>query len=1098
MATAAALVFGLVSYAKLPLSLFPELTYPTLTVRTEYPGAAPEEVEEAVVRPLEELVATVDGLVRMRSVARSEGCDVVLEFGWGWSMVAAAQEVRERLDLLRLPDEVSRPLLLRYDPTLDPVLRLGLHAEAGALDLGELRDYSERTLRRQLERIEGVAAVSVVGGLEREVSVALDGAKLAALGLSPGIVAARLQAENVNVAGGDLTEGSARFLVRTLHQLRSLDAIRQLVVVHRDGAAVRLGDIAEVALAARRPTHRARFDGHEGVELAVYKEADVNLVAVARRVKARLQLDRETGRRWRADGRPIELTPGVHAKLLTDQSRFIEAALAEVRNAVLLGGLLAMAVLYLFLRQLRSTLIAALAIPISIGVAFAPLYLAGVSLNLMSLGGLALGVGMLVDNAVVVLESIARCREQGDGLGAAAERGVREVGGAVTAATLTTAAVFAPMIFVEGVAGQVFGDLALTVVVAVVASLAVALSLIPMLASRGDAEHPAPPLTLGAAVGAWWTTTRAHFGSEAMGLTRYLLLPYRLARGTLLAVIGLVGLALLAVGRGLTRGVAAVLGLGRRVERATGGGFATIDGAYQRLEAGLLSLLGAAFRRPLWVLLPTAALVAIAALILPRLGSSLVPDVHRGRFDLEVSLPAGTPLDETARLLLPIEQRLAALPEVEQVSFFAGVSAEVWRQSAEGEHTARLRVRLRPGPGVAAREQLVLQQARAEILNLPGAQGRVTRPALFSFAAPLEINIIGIELEALRTAAAAVTERLRGLRQLDDVRSTALRGFPEIRVRLREERLARLGLAADEVARALRDQIYGRTASAYRPHAGGGERFDIVVRGDLGPLPAAEDLGQLVVGHAGGVAIPLAAVAELTPGVGPVDVRHEDGARAVVIEAGLAAGNDLEAAAAAIRQAVAELRLPVGVEVRVAGQDVERQRAMASLRFALLLAAFLVYAVLAAQFESFSYPLLIMVTVPLGLVGAILGLAAIGMPLSVVSLIGAITLIGIVVNNAIVLLDRVRRERAAGAAIEAALLTAVRLRLRPILMTTLSTVFGLLPLALGTGEGAEIRTPIAVTLIFGLSMSTLMTLIVLPVAYRLAARETVQPAEEIG
>ncbi len=1101
MATAAALVFGLVSYAKLPLSLFPELTYPTLTVRTGYPGAAPEEVEEAVLRPIEELVATVDGLVSMRSVARADGGDVVLEFGWGWSMVAAAQDVRERMDLLQLPDEVKRPLLLRYDPSLDPILRLGLVAPPGGMSLGELRDYADRTLRRELERISGVAAVSVLGGEEREVSVAMDGRKLAVLELSVAQVAARLRAENVNLAGGDLSEGSAQYLVRTLHELRSLDAVRDLVVHRRGDAFVRLGDVAEVSLQPRRATHRVRFLGREGVELAVFKEADANIVATARGVRARLPLDDaqpKRGKRGKA-GKPtgkLELPAGLRTVVLTDQSRFIEAALDEVRNAALLGGLLAMLVLYLFLRRLRTTLVAAVAIPVSVGVTFAPLYIAGVSLNIMSLGGLALGIGMLVDNAVVVLESIARRHQAGDSIAEAARRGTSEVGGAVVAATATTVAVFAPMVFVEGVAGQVFGDLALSVVVALLASLAVALTLIPMLASRGldKSADESGRAGLRDLLGRYGRGLRASLLGSGAGLLHWLLLPYRLLRTVLYGALGLLGLLVFAAYSLATALVLALLrGLGRLEQGGAQRVFQLVDRGYQLLEESLVRLLSRSFVHPSLALGPALVATLLAVLALRSLGSSLVPEVHQGLFDVRITLPVGTPLEETARQLAPVERELADHPEVALLSSFMGVSDELWQQSAEGEHTAQLRVRLVRGGDIAAREMRVMQAARQVGARLPGAQVQLARPVLFSFAAPIELHLVGLDLEALQRAATQVLERLRQLPALTDLETTAVEGFPEVRVALRSAALAQLGLEADQVAQTVRDQVHGRTASLFRPPGRSGERFDIVVRGDLGALPRVRDLASLPVGHVDGTVIPLAAVADLETGLGPVDIRHVNGSRAVVIEAGLQEDQDLATAVASIRAALTTLELPVGVDVKIAGQDVEREQAMRSLRFAILLAAFLVFAVLAAQFESLRLPLLVMAAVPLGLVGAVLGLAITGTAVSVLVLIGAITLVGIVVNNAIVLLDRVRREEQAGAALEQALETAVRMRLRPILMTTLTTVFGLLPLALSRGEGAEIRSPIAVTLISGLLVSTLLTLVVVPVLVKMTSRRRRDP-----
>lgn len=1093
MATLAALVFGLVSYAKLPLALFPDLSYPTLTLRCEYSGAAPEEVEDGVIRPIEDLVSTVDGLMRMRSVARADGGDVVLEFSWDRSMVGAAQDLRERLDLLQLPEGVNRPMLLRYDPSLDPIVRVGLYSDAGALTLGELRDEAELHLRPLLERIEGVAAVRVVGGEEREVEVALDHRRMSALRISAADVAARLKAENINIAGGELREGESQYLVRTLHELRDLDAIRGLVVVHRDGKTVHLGDVAQVKLQAKRPERLVRFLGQRGVELSIFREADANIVATAARLRKALLLDPQskrakTGRAKRkgqpaAAVRPAEslLPAGVHALLLEDQSGFIQAAISEVKGAAIMGGLLAMLILYLFLRRLRTTLIAALAIPISIAIAFAPLYLADVSLNVMSLGGLALGVGMLVDNAVVVLESIARCTDEGDALPEAAARGLREVGGAVLAATLTTVAVFAPMVFVEGIAGQIFGDLAMSVVVSLLASLLVALSLIPMLASRqlDGSDDGAVPLTPKHLRSRY--VAKIHLGLRGQGPRwwRLLSLPWRLVVVLIFILLGALGLVLFSIYDLL---VGVVFRLAKFAQRS---GDSSGQGWFERLytcgERAILSLLKYSLDHPMAALAPTLLLLIGALLLLPSLGSNLAPELHQGSLDLHIELPVGTPLETTAAKLLRLESELGKDPQVALLSAFFGSSTEQWQRNAEGEHSARLYLRLKEAPNMARRELALSDKARRLVADIPGAQLRIKHPELFSMTAPIEVHVVGTDLDKLRSSAQKVYGLMLQTPALTDIETSALQGFPELRVDLIPQALAQRGLKAEQVAHSLRDWVHGRQASVYRPRHNSGERFDIVVRSDLGALPSVEDLSNLPVGQIAGVPIPLSAVATLARNLGPVDVQHVDGARAMVIRAGLNADADLADTTQQLSAALAQLQLPVGVRAQVAGQDLERQRAMASLRFAMLLAVFLVFAILAAQFESLLIPFLVMATVPLGLMGAVYGLVISGTPMSILALIGAITLIGIVVNNAIVLIDRVRQELDRGEVLQQALLRAVQVRLRPILMTTLTTVIALIPMAFSRGEGAEIRAPIAITLVFGLSLSAAMTLIVIPV-----------------
>ncbi len=493
MAMLSLAVFGIVSFFKLRQDLLPEVSYPTLTVRTSWPGAAPEDVEQRISQRVSEALSTLNGLVRSSSSSRAGASDVLLEFDWGTPMTFAVQDVREKLDGVFLPDGVERPLILRYDPNLDPILRIGLtskrqfEGEAAAIEeLKALRWVAENRIERDLESLEGVAAVSVRGGLQEEIRVRLNPYQLAARQLDPSEVASRLAQENVNAAGGSLREGSTEYIVRTVNEFTDLEEIRDLSVARRGSAQVRLRDIAEIDAGYEKREVVTRIGGREAVELAIYREAGSNIVLLADRVREKLfgtpeqqafvekraKEQAESGSasgdtfRDRQQGNFLahELRQEVDLTLLSDQSVFIEDAVKDVRDAALIGAGLAVLVIWVFLRRLAPTVIIAISIPLSVVVTFAPMFLAGVSLNIMSLGGLALGVGMLVDNAIVVLESITRCREEGDRLRDAAIRGTREVAGAVTASTLTTISVFAPIVFVSGIAGQIFGDQALTVV----------------------------------------------------------------------------------------------------------------------------------------------------------------------------------------------------------------------------------------------------------------------------------------------------------------------------------------------------------------------------------------------------------------------------------------------------------------------------------------------------------------------------------------------------------------------------------------------------------------------------------------------------------
>ncbi|MEE9269282.1 MAG: efflux RND transporter permease subunit, partial [Candidatus Krumholzibacteria bacterium] len=464
----AAVVFGLVSVGRLDLKLLPEISYPTLTLQTEYPDAAPQEVESFVTRPLEEAVGVIAGLRNLRSVSKAGMSEITLEFSWDTEMDYAALDVREKTDLIELPRDARQPVLLRYDPALDPVMRLGIFGDE---NLVRLRYIADRTVKKELESLDGIASAKVLGGLEEEIQVVLDEKKLATYGIPISLVSNRLLEDNINQSGGKLRDRGSEFLLRTENEFKDLNDIRNTIVSRQEGRKIVLGDLGTVTRGSREREVITRINGKEAVEVAIYKEGDANTVEVAGRVRRRVEAIEK------------QLTGGVEMQVLFDQSRFIKTSINEVLSNALLGALLAITILYLFLRDIRSTLIIGLSIPISILTTFVMMRQLGVSLNLMSLGGLALGVGMLVDNSIVVLESISRYKEQGLGRKEATFKGASSVGMAVIASTLTSVAVFLPIIFVEGIAGQVFRDQALTVSISLLASLIVSLMLIPMISS---------------------------------------------------------------------------------------------------------------------------------------------------------------------------------------------------------------------------------------------------------------------------------------------------------------------------------------------------------------------------------------------------------------------------------------------------------------------------------------------------------------------------------------------------------------------------------------------------------------------------------------
>lgn len=1112
----AALVFGWVSYERLPIELMPDIAYPTVTVRTGFEGAAPQEVESQVSRPIEESLATLDGLVHMESRSRAGSSDVVLGFDWGTDMGAATQSIRENLQITFLPDQADRPLILRYDPSLDPFLRLILAVDRSAVEAGEepppegdaalfvLRQIGETEVKRALESLEGVAAVRVLGGLEREIRVEVREDWMAARKVTLEQVQAALASENINLAGGSILQGDVEYLIRTLNEYTSMGELRSLQIRRSDGVLVPLTDVAVLTEAHRDREVVTRLDAGEAVELEVFKEADANVVEVARAVRQLLDGNGVPEAWGGVPGMRDQLPPGVVLTELDNQAEYIEEAIDNLRETVVSGGLLAVLGLFLFLRDFRSTAIIGVIIPMSLVIGMAPLYLQGISLNLMTLGGLALSGGILIDNAVVVLESIQRWRDDGLDRVEACVRGTADVAAAVAASTFTCVAVFLPISFLDGVAGELFGDLSLAVVSSQLASLGVALFAVPMLAaleapdaagtSSASLLRRAPDQSrtawLGALVGGavsqavrpGMAELQASIDAMRARRWRLVLLPYVIAR-FLLDV--LVRGAVMATSLGGAVALWLVFSVGGRVIgpliRLALWGAERFQAVYDRFADRYTGWLLVAIGRPGMVLGISLGLFLVSVGALRSLGSELVPELHQGRFTAEVALPVGTPLARTARVVAEAERIVATHPDVATVYSTIGVDRRADARSDEGEHTARLRVQLTEGGDLAAREARVVGELRDAIaVAVPELRVKMAHPAMFSTSTPIEVVVFGWELDALRTTADRLVEVLGAVPGLRDVRSSLAEGYPEVRIAYDRDRLHRLGLDAATVAARVRDKVQGVEATQIHQED---QRVSLrvqLVEEDRGTLA---QLRSINVNPALEPMIPLDAVAEVTEAIGPSEIRRVDQQRAVVLSANLE-GFDLGSAVAGIEAALRDFDLPDGMSWIIAGQSREMQESLASLQFALALAVFLVYVIMAITFENVIHPFVIMFSVPLSVVGAVAALFVTGTPISVVAVIGVIVLAGVVVNNAIVLVDAINFERATGLEREAALRKAAATRLRPILITAGTTVMGLLPLAFGFGAGAEMQGPLAITVIGGMVSSTLLTLFVIPVVYR--------------
>lgn len=998
MTALAVVAFGVVAYQRLSIELFPDITHPSITVQTDFSDTAPQEIETLVSRPIEEAVGVLRGLKTVRSVSRPGVSEVTLEFEWGSDMDMLSMEVREKLDRLILPDGCDDPIILRFDPSLEPVVRLAIHGD-GSLVM--MRRLAEKQIKQDFETLGGVAAAEIKGGLEDEIQIDVDQERLAALNIPISRVEQVVGVSNVNLPGGALRGQTNQYLVRTINEFDTVEEIGDLIVVQNEAAAVRLRDVATVQMGVKEREEITRVDGEESVEVAIYKEGDANTVKVARDLRANIST-------WQ-DGK---LPEGLRMTVLFDQSTFIEHAVKEVRDAALIGGLLAIVVLFLFLRDFTATLIIAISIPLSVIATFVAMYRMNVSLNIMSLGGLTLGIGMLVDSSIVVLESIHRARQRGLGAMQAAIEGTTEVGSAVVASTLTTIAVFLPIVFVEGIAGQLFGDQALTVTFSLIASLLVAVTVIPMFSAMGGTQKPA------AAPAA--------------------------ARRT---------------------------GAASRV--------------YDRF-------IRTALRRPAAVLAVSFAIFGASAFGISRHATELIPALTEGEFYFEVKMPEGTALPSTDAVIQEMED--AASSDARLELYYATVGSRVvsggLSLQTRSENLGQLNLVLRDRSDNAG-ETAVIANLRERFVDIPDLELELGRPSYFSMKTPIEVIVFGEDLELLRSWSLELADAMSGIDGLRDVRSSLEAGNPELQVVFDRDRLASLGLDLGQMSETLRTRVQGSVPTRFKEED---RQIDIRIRNAGITESSQDDVRHLVLPGPNGP-IRLVSVADVRLDRGPAEIHRVQQQRAAVVSADLQ-GRSLGSAVVDVEALLSDFARPEGLSVELGGQNEEMETSFRSIRFAILLAIFLVYLVMASTFESFVHPFLVLFTIPLALIGVYLGLWATQTTISVIVLIGVIMLVGIVVNNAIVLIDTINRYRRQGMEKSEAIALAGHVRMRPILMTTLTTVLGLLPMALAWGEGAELRAPLAITVASGLVLSTLLTLIVIPAAYALVPTQVSSLEEE--
>lgn len=993
------ILLGIVSMGKLPVDLLPSIEYPYALVMTSYNGAGPQEIESLITKPLESVVGTVSNVKNITSTSSNGSSMIFVEFNDGTDMDVATLNMREKIDLIKgmLPEDADDPMVMEVSPDMMATMQIGI---SGSDDLVKLKQIVEDEITSKIERVEGVASVNISGGKEKEIRITLLPDKLKGYNITPSTVAQSIAAENLNLPVGEVKQGTSSLTVRALGEFSSIEEIRNLPITTA-GGVIYLRDIAEVEEVFKEMTSYAYINGKPSISLSVQKQSTANTVQVSKAVNKALD-------RLRAELKDIEIT------MIYDTAEFINLSINNVASTAISGGILAVFILFIFLRNIRSTFIVGTAIPVSIVATFALMYFSGLTLNMVSLGGLALGIGMLVDNAIVVLENIYRHRENGEGRKDAADKGTTEVGMAVLASTLTTIAVFLPIVFVEGITAKLFKEMALTITYSLTASLVVAVTLVPMMASKILKVEKVDEIKRRK------ITTKIFDAWSAV--------------------------------------LDSIDKVYRRVLNWT---------LHHRLKASLITI-G----------------VFIATLSIPVLGlvgMEFFPASDEGSFTIDVTLPKGTVIEETFEVVQQVEAKLEGIKEVQEV--FVTIGGGGMLSSGTSSNSASLTVDI---GSVKERERSVdevADEVRVLVSDIPGAEFSVSGSSSMTVTggSPISIEIAGDDLEKLKQIANDVVDIVESVEGTREVTSSFEDGIPEAQITINRQKASMYGLNMATISNTLKTAVQGSVATRFKVD---GTEIDVRMVYDTSRSEYLKDIKNIAVTSPMGVNVPLSEVADISISESPTSIYRENQKRVVTVSSALF-GVDMSTAQTAIDQRLKEYPMPDGYTYKFSGEVEQMMESFSSLGLALLLAILLVYMVLAAQFESFLHPFTIMFSVPLALTGAILGLFVTGRTLSMPSFIGLIMLVGIVVNNAIVLIDYIIQLRKRGYDRTEAILEAGPTRLRPILMTTLTTVLGMLPMALGIGEGAETMAPLATAVIGGLSLSTILTLVVIPLNYTL-------------
>ena len=991
----ALIIFGFISLTKLPIDMFPNMTFPMMMVMTSYPGAGPEEIETEITEGIERVLGTINNLDKITSTTSENNSMIMLQFKWGTNLDAAANDVRDKLGIAipYLPDDAEDPLIFKFDISQQPVIMYNILGEINPIELYEIAEE----IADKIQRVGGVAASFNMGEEAKEIQIRLDPLRLKGTGITPEQVLAVLRMQNVNYPLGNVEDGQKVYILRTVGQYRDIDDICKTVIGNNNGIPILLSHIADISSQSVEQTSISRTNGIRSIWAFVQKRTDANTVIVCNNAIKRL------------DEIEKELPPGVKIDIVFNQADFITNSIRSTANTLIIGAILAIIILFLFIGNFRSTLFVAVAIPITVFFAMFLMYVSKMSLNIISLGGLTVAIGMVLDSAIVVFEAIYRQREKGKGAAKAASVGTQEVGTAITASTLTTVAVFLPLLLVSGFVSFFFKELALTVTFALISSLIVALTIVPMLTSR------------------------------------FLKIKKQ------------------EQGRGIAQ---------------------RFSGFYSKIEERYTKIVAWALQHRKIVIFSTLGVFIVTLFLVPFIGTEMSPETDEGEVIIKAEMPIGTNLETTNKAIVQLEEIiLKEVPEADIIATSIGSGKGIMSMflGTSGPHSAQIYLELVDREKRNRSDKDIMRDLRPKVTDIPGLKVYFSGGGMEEFFGgdPIVVKIIGYDIEKARALSEDLMKRLKDVKGLVDLQSTLGEGKPEYRLEIDREKAAQFGLTPFQIGAVLRSRIEGVIATQFREE---GNEYDVRIMTDKKYRNNLHKIRSMTITTPFGD-IPLRNFVKDTIAIGPVVIEHEDNFRIVSISGNIE-GRDQGSVARDVQKILDETETPVDFELELSGGFEEMQQSFRDLGFVILIAFLLVYMIMVGQFESFKEPFIIMFTVPLALIGVLWVLFFTGTTINMQSLMGVLLLGGIVVNNAIVYItytNQLRRE--VGLPLLEAVIEAGRVRLRPILMTALTTSCGLIPMALAIGSGNELRAPMARAVIGGLMVSTFLTLVFIPTLY---------------